>query len=129
MANWTVVDTDILIDVGRDIQKAVRILARLEENGPVAISVVSQMELIVGCRNKTELQQLGKFLNRFEILPLDEAISKKAVELLTTYRLSHGLLIADSIIAATAIISNLPFCTINQRDYLFINALNLLPYE
>jgi hypothetical protein len=47
---------------------------------------------------------------------------------MTTYCLSHGLLIADALIAATAIALNLPLLSKNQRDYRFIEGLNLLSY-
>jgi predicted nucleic acid-binding protein len=42
--------------------------------------------------------------------------------------LSHGLLIADALIAATAIISDLSLVSKNQRDYQFIEDLHLRPY-
>jgi len=71
---------------------------------------------------------MEKFLSRFELLYLNENISKKADELLLKYRLSHSLLIADALIAATAIIWNFPLISKNQRDYRFIPELNLLPY-
>lgn len=57
----TLVDSDILIDVARGEAEAINCLLRLEQNSPLAISAVSQMELIVGCRNKKELQDLQKF--------------------------------------------------------------------
>ncbi|KJR43537.1 PilT protein [Candidatus Magnetoovum chiemensis] len=44
------------------------------------------------------------------------------------YRLSHGLLIPDALIAATAIIRDESFISKNQRDYRFINELKLLAY-
>lgn len=86
------------------------------------------MELIVGCANKVELQTLEKFIQQFDVIRIDQSISDKAVELLRLYRLSHGLLIADRLIAATAIVWEYPFITKNQRDYRFIQNLNLLPY-
>ena len=86
------------------------------------------MELIVGCRDKNELSSLEHFLERFQIISLNEHISDTATDLLKKYRLSHGLLIADSLIAATAIVSDIPFISKNQRDYRFIEDLNLLPY-
>jgi hypothetical protein len=86
------------------------------------------MELIVGCRNKTELQDLEKFTQRYRILPVDEAISNQTIMLLQQYRLSHGLLIADALIAATAINYGYPLASKNQRDYRFITTLDLLPY-
>ncbi len=48
--------------------------------------------------------------------------------LLREFRSSHGLLIADALIAATAIVEDVPFISKNQRDYRFIDELDLLPY-
>lgn len=123
-----IVDTDILIDASRNVNEAIDCLDRLEKSAELAISIVTQMELIVGCRNKVELQRLGRFLNRFRIYKLTEEISDQTIDLLQMYRLSHGLLIADSLIAATAIEYGEPFITKNQRDYQFIAGLNLLAY-
>jgi len=52
----------------------------------------------------------------------------KATQLLRQYRLSHGLLIADGFIAATAIAWRHPLASKNQRDYRFIEELMLLSY-
>jgi predicted nucleic acid-binding protein len=124
----TIVDSDILIDVAHGEADAINCLLRLEKTSAVAISAVSQMELIVGCRNKKELKDLESFLNRYQILKITEQISDRAVDLLTQYFLSHGLLIADGLIAATALVHNEAFITKNQRDFRFITGLNLLPY-
>jgi len=128
MASSTIVDTDIIIDVGRGIPEAANCLQGLKSSSRLAISVVTQMELIVGCTNKLELRTLEKFLQQFDVIRIDQPISDKAVDLLRLYRLSHGLLIADGLIAATAITYESPFVTKNQRDYRFIQNLNLLPY-
>jgi predicted nucleic acid-binding protein len=71
---------------------------------------------------------LGHFLGRFQIIRISERISDRAVDLLKQYRLSHGLLIADAMIAATAIASKVQLISKNQRDYRFIDDLSLLPY-
>lgn len=128
MADLTIVDTDILIDAGRGVSEAIACLQDIERDTSLATSGVSQMELFVGCRNKTELHEVEKFLRRFQILPLSEPISDTAVDLLRQYRLSHGLLIPDALIAATALIFGVPFVSKNQRDYRFIAGLNLLAY-
>ena len=54
MASSTIVDTDIIIDVGRGIPEAVNCLQELKSASRLAISVVTQMELIVGCANKSD---------------------------------------------------------------------------
>lgn len=115
-----IIDTDILIDIGRNVAKAVSFLDKIEKEFAPIISVVTQMELIVGCRNKKELTALDKFIGRFNIESMDESIGGKAVELLHKYRLSHGLLIADALIAATAIIKGASLATKNRNDYRFI---------
>ena len=107
---------------------AINCLLRLEKTSALAISAVTQMELIVGCRNKKELEDLEKFLNRYQILKITEQISDRAVDLLTHYFLSHSLLIADGLIAATALVYSEALITKNQRDFRFIAGLNLLPY-
>jgi predicted nucleic acid-binding protein len=128
MPDLVIVDTDVLIDVGRGAGEAIACLQQIEQRSSPAISVVTQMELIVGCQSKAELRTLERFLHRFQVLKLNEPISEVAVDLLCRYRLSHGLLIADALIAATALSLDVPFVTKNQRDYSFIAGLNLLAY-
>ena len=125
---FTIVDTDILIDAARSDANAIACLQRIEQQSALAISAVTQMELIVGCRNNTESEKLEAFLSRIQILKITERISDRAVGLLQEYRLSHGLLIADALIGATALEYSEPFLTRNQRDFRFIKDLNLQPY-
>lgn len=122
------IDTDILIDVARAIETAIDRLEIEAQNSRLLIGGITQMELTIGCRNRTELQNLDRFLQRYEVIKLNEAISDKAIELIQVYSLSHGLLIPDALIAATAIACNVPLLSKNQRDYRFIQELNLLPY-
>ncbi|MGE3466241.1 MAG: type II toxin-antitoxin system VapC family toxin [Pyrinomonadaceae bacterium] len=124
----TIIDTDILIDEGRGIREAANYLDRLESTSKLAISVVTQMELTVGCRNKAEQRELANFLGRFQILSISSEVSDSAIQLLQRYNLSHGLLIADALIAATALTLSEPFASKNQRDFWFIDGLDLLAY-
>ncbi len=128
MNTLTIVDTDILIDAGQAVREAIECLADIERQSALAISVMTQMELVVGCRNKTEQRHIERFLHRFQVLKLTEQVSDTAVGLLRQYRLSHGLAIPDALIAATAIALNQPFISKNQRGYHFIDGLQLLPY-
>ena len=121
-------DTDILVDAGRGLEEAVNYLYAKHRPSSFAVSVVTQMELMVGCRNRNELRKLEKFLRQFSVIKVNHVISDRAVELLRVYRLSHGLLIADSLIAATALVLKMPFATNNQQDFRFIKGLKLHPY-
>jgi predicted nucleic acid-binding protein len=124
----TIVDTDILIDVAKDVASAVECLTNIEGHSILAVSVITQMELLVGCRNKAEQQRIERFLQRFQVLKLTEQVSDTAMSLLSQYRLRYGLAIPDALIAATAITLNQAFISKNQRDYRFIKDLQLLPY-
>ena len=126
--NLVLIDTDVLIEVGRGVKEAVICLQQIEQKASPAISTISQMELNIGCSSKSELRSLDRFLSRFRIVKLNEQISDTAIDLLHRYRLSHGLLIADALIAATALSLDASFLTRNQRDYRFIKGLSLLMY-
>jgi len=128
MNDLVIIDTDVLIDASRRVSEAIDCLQKIEHESTLAVSAVTQMELFIGCRNKTELRAVQRFLSRFHVIHVNESISEKAVHLLLDHRLSHGLLIADALIAATALSLDQPLATKNQRDYRFIAELRLWPY-
>ncbi len=128
MKTKILIDTDILIDISRGLITAIERIKQEELSYELSISLITKMELIIGCRNKREVEQLNEFFRRFYLINIDNNISNKASELIAKYYLSHGLLMADAFIAATAISFNLPLLSKNQKDYRFIPELNLLPY-
>jgi predicted nucleic acid-binding protein len=123
MNNEFLLDTDIIVNVGRGDTGAVAQVSTMLKSGLVYISVVTEMELVVGCRNKAELQNLSKMLEQFVIVPLTPEISASAVTLLKSYRLSHGLLIADALIAATALIAGRVLVSGNAKHFSMIKGL------
>jgi len=125
---YILIDTDILIDITNNDVIAQNRLAIESQNANLGISTITLMELVVGCRNKAESQALNRFLEQFTVMYLNQEISRQAVELIQIYNLSHGLMIPDALIAATAIYNNISLLTKNQRDYRFIPSIQLLPY-
>jgi predicted nucleic acid-binding protein len=105
------------------VQHALNFLQRHSTQFTLKISSVAEMELLVGCRNKTEQRQLERFLRPFSILKLNEAIADQATALIRQYRLSHGLAMPDALVAATALVHTIPLATGNQRDFRFIAGL------
>lgn len=93
----------------------------------ILIPSVTVMELMQGAANKTELTQLKKKLRNYHVIHFNVETSQLAVELVEEYKLSHGLLIPDAIIAATAIIYHIPLFTYNISDFIFIPGINLYP--
>ena len=121
-------DSDILIDASRGLGEAIEFLTSQRSAGS-RISIVSAMELVAGCRNAKELSQVQQFLQRVAILPVSANISQSAYQLMEVFFLSHGLLIPDSLIAATAMAHGLTLYTKNVRHFGMISGLTVIrPY-
>ncbi len=123
-----IIDSDILIDFTHGEAIAVDWLDRNENNNSLKISTVTEMELLVGSRNKTHMRELIELFGRFDVVHIDEHISVKARKLIEEYFLSHGLLIADALIAGTALVYGEHLATKNKRDFRFITELKLVEY-
>lgn len=122
------IDTDILIDAARRVADADRFLVGRRQLG-LTLSVISAMELIAGCRNKTELGHVRQFLGTVTVLPISERISRAALDLIECYHLSHGLLLPDAFIAATAKEHGMGLYTKNSRHFQMIPGLSVVrPY-
>lgn len=80
-------DTNIFIA----ILKGDTNLKTLVENSDSAINTIVYLELIQGAKNKAEVSKIEKYLNRFDLIHFDKAISQKAIELVRTYSKGHGL--------------------------------------
>jgi hypothetical protein len=53
---------------------------------------------------------------QFTVAPLSERIGGTAADLIEQHALSHGIQVADALIAATALDSNQPLCTSNTNS-------------
>jgi predicted nucleic acid-binding protein len=83
------------------------------------------MELIAGCRNKTEMRELQRFFQRCTFLPVTATVSQVAFQLMESFYLSHGLILPDALIAATAMEHNLTLYTRNTRHFRMIPQLEV----
>jgi predicted nucleic acid-binding protein len=120
-----VFDTDILVDALRGFSAGLDYVEEAERQGALRISITTEMELIVGCRNRRELHRLERFLRRFTIMAMTEVIAARAVTLLRQYRLNHGLSITDALIAATTLEYNETLYTKNVRHFQMIPGLTV----
>ena len=118
-------DTDVLVDVARGHPPAVEYLQALHDTTTVGVSVITLMELLVGCRDQLEQRRVDDFVSRFEVLPVNAEISGIALGLIRQYRLQHGLLLPDALVAATALANGLSLVTRNHKHYRFIADLAL----
>jgi predicted nucleic acid-binding protein len=123
-----IVDSDILIDFSRGDETAARWIEAAEESSTILISSVTEMELLLGSRDKRHLREIQEFLRRFQTLAINEQISYIASQLVEEYCLSHRLLVSDALIAATALANSVGLATINKKDFRFIHGMKLVHY-
>jgi predicted nucleic acid-binding protein len=118
------VDTDVLIWHLRGYPQATR---RLDELGALTLSAVSYLEVLQGMRSKAELVAVKKMLahRAATLLPVSEAITQRAIELMEAITLSHGLQMGDALIAATALDHGLPVLTANVKHFGAIQGLKV----
>jgi len=117
-------DTNILISWLKGEEKTISELMNIGlEN--ILIPSITIMELYQGARNKTELLKIKNRINSYHLIHYNDNSSKIAIELIAKYNLSHGLLIPDAIIAATALTFDLKLFTYNIKDFRFIPGLKL----
>lgn len=91
----------------------------------IVLSAVTVMELYQGMGNKAELAQMKKRIKFYDTLQIDNATSLLAIEFIEAYKLSHGLLIPDAIIGATAVVHGIPVYTYNVKDFNFLPGITL----
>jgi predicted nucleic acid-binding protein len=73
--------------------------------------------LIVGARNKKDQKVIEQFISLYSIKELSEAIGHGAHQRLKQYAKSHGLTLADALIAATAIANDLILVSKNEKHF------------
>lgn len=114
-----IIDTDVLIWYLRGNENAKTIV---EDNIPFSISVVTYMEIIQGMRNKEEFKIFQKQMQRWntEIIQLNQEISSRSMFYVQEYFLSHAMMLADALIAATVVQNSEIILTANDKHYKFI---------
>ena len=118
-------DTNILIEIYRKNSNIISVVNNIVLHDSVVISDVTRAEMLIGARNKQEMQILAKELEQLQCLPIKTAISNYSIKLLVQYHLSYGLDFHDALIAATAIYHDTELYTLNIKDFFFISGLKL----
>lgn len=120
-----VVDTDVLIDYLRDRPPAVQFLEGTDR--PLAVSAVTVAELYVGVRDGEERQRLDAFVSAFQVLGLDRQAAVVAGLWRRQYGPSHGMGLADALIAASVEAAGATLVTLNRRHFPMLPQV-LVPY-
>jgi len=126
MAKPILLDTDVLIDFFRGHGKAAAFVNT--NSSRIILSAIVVAELYAGIKGETELTVIEKFISLFRVIPVTSEIAKIGGLFRRDYGRSHGLGLADAIIAATCEVEKAELKTLNIQHYPMINGLTS-PYE
>jgi predicted nucleic acid-binding protein len=119
-------DTNILVDALRGLPACEHYLESLSE-GDIFCSVITAAELWAGVRPDEE-EDLDLFLAAFRWVDLDERTARKAGQYMQTFSRSHGLLLPDALIAASAHAKGADLLTLNLKHFPMKDIHAIAPY-
>lgn len=123
-------DSDVVIDLLREYLPAVAWFDTLAPDEILYLPGYVMMELLQGCRNKTEQAHLERELAGYGIVWLTPAECDRALRVFADYRLSHNAGMLDVLIGQTAVMLATPLYTFNLKHYQFIPGLQTVqPYS
>lgn len=105
-----VFDTNILVDYLNGIEEAKTELSRYKTR---LVSVITQIEILVGVEDEEEQSAVRSFLSTFQMKDLTTGISEQAVKI----RRDTGMKVPDAIVYATARDEGCLIVTRNKKDF------------
>ena len=121
MATPLLLDTDVLIDFFQGYGKAVSFVK--ENNARIILSSIIVAELFAGVKGDAEQAALQNFVSLFPVVPVDTEIGKAGGFYKRDYGKSHGVGLANVILAATAEVKNAELKTLNTKHYPMLKGL------
>jgi tRNA(fMet)-specific endonuclease VapC len=122
-----VIDTSLFIEHLRAKNKTQTTLFQLSSTELRYASAITVYELLTGATDAMKIASVRHELQGLLILPFTTQVSEKAAEISHNLR-RRGLMIElpDSLIAATALVSDLPIKTLNIRHFERVEGLVLV---
>ena len=114
-------DTDVLVDFLCGHSKAVAFLNACSAR--IILSSIVVAELYAGVRGDREQAVLEDLLSLFRVVPVSGEIAKAGWLYRRDYGKSHGVGLADAILAATAKAENAELKTLNTKHYPMLKGL------
>jgi len=115
MSKAILLDTDVLIDFLRGNDKAIAFID--EFSSYIILSSIVVAELYAGVKGDKELSVLDDFVSLFRVVSIDADIAKAGGIYKRDFGKSHGVGLADAILAATADKENAELKTLNVKHY------------
>ena len=121
MSAAILVDTDVMVDYLRGHEQAASFLKR--QAGRVILSSMVVAELYAGVKGDAEQAALDAVISLFRVVPVTAEIARAGGLLKRDFGDSHGVGLADAILAATAQAENAQLKTLNVKHYPMIRGL------
>jgi len=121
MSKPILIDTDVMVDFLRGYGNAVSLVKGCA--GGIVMSSIVVAELYAGVKGERELAILDDFIAFCHIAPVTQKIARLGGLYKRDYAKSHGVGLADAIIAATAELEELDLKTLNIRHYPMLKGL------
>ena len=115
MERVILLDTDVLIDFFRGYEKAVTFVNA--NSTRIILSSIVVAELYAGVKGEDEEIAMDNFVSLFRIVHVNKAIAKAGGLYKQAYGKSHGVGLAEAILAATAVVENAEMKTLNIKHY------------
>ena len=125
MDDRILIDTDIIIDYLKGYLKAADYLEK--NNSELLLSAITVAELYAGVREE-EKNSLDMFINAFDIIDINHEISIMGGLFKRDFYKSHGVGLADSLIAASAKTTKARLATLNRNHYPMLDDI-IVPYK
>lgn len=126
MSGSLLVDTDVLIDVLRGREEAIDWLG--PRSRQVVLSAITVAELYAGVRGESEQAVLDDMVGLFPVLPVTFDVSKHGGLFRQRFGPSHGVGLADALIAATAVYHQALLVTLNTKHFPMLERVEM-PYR
>ena len=114
-------DTDVLVDFFRGHSKAVAFVNA--HAARIILSPIVVAELFAGVKGDTERAALDEFVSLFRAVPVNVEIARAGGLYRRNFAKSHGVGLADAILAATAEAENAELKTLNTKHYPMLSGL------
>ena len=123
MVKSILLDTDVLVDFLRGHSKALAFVNAKSDR--IILSTIVVAELYAGVKGEAEQVVLEDFISLFRVIRVDAEIAKTGGLYKRDYAKSHGVGLADAILAATAEAENAELKTLNTKHYPMFKGLRL----
>ena len=121
MSEKILIDTDVLIDFLRGNKNAIEFIDKLSPH--IILSPIVIAELYAGVKGENEFSVLDNFISLFRIVSITSEIAKAGGFYKRDFGKSHGVGLADAILAATADKEKADLKTLNIKHYPMIKGL------